>query len=142
MHPDKLREEVAKQYQLVLYRQYSEKQAAAVLGKDIGTLKRWRAKGIIPHIRLGDSVRYFGFQLVDVLIRGTRDDGEAEVEVINPKSNGGGACQSMISESTGSGTTGSADEQKVPRTTDVGSTVDPSVALRLARQSLKSPGNA
>lgn len=139
---DKLREKVAEQYGIALYKQYSEKQAAGILAKDVGTLKRWRAQRKIPHIRLGDSVRYFGFHLVDVLIRGTRDEGTAEVEVINPKGNPGGSWQSTGIESSGSASIGLPDEQTVQPTTDAGSTGDRSGAFRLARRTLRPPSQS
>src|SRR5207244_4522675 len=69
---ERMREAVALEYGIALFRQYGEEQAAHFLSKDLSTVKRWRAKKLIPHIRLGErGVRYFGFHIVDALIQGT-----------------------------------------------------------------------
>ena len=104
MDREKLRQEVAKEYKLALYRQYSEKEAAAILSKDVGTLKRWRKQGILPHMRLGDSVRYFGYQLVDVLIGGTRDEGDATAEGQSPSRESDECRVTMAGSGAASGT--------------------------------------
>lgn len=67
-----MREGIALEYGIALYRQYGEEQAAAFLKIDVSTLKRWRRKGITPHIRMGErGVRYLGQHIVDLLLKGT-----------------------------------------------------------------------
>ena len=69
---EKKREAVAAEYKLALYRQYTEKQAAAFVGLDYTTLKKKRAKGQIPFIdKGGGNVAYMGFHLADFLLFGT-----------------------------------------------------------------------
>ncbi|OAE37621.1 hypothetical protein [Agrobacterium tumefaciens] len=69
-----MREAIAKEYGFTLYRQYEEKQAAHYLGKDISTLKRWRRKGLIPFIRMGErGINYLGVHIADTLLRGVKD---------------------------------------------------------------------
>ena len=83
----KLREGVSSEYKIAIYRQYSEKQAAALIGLSYDTLKRKRKLGKIAYVdRGGESVAYMGFQLIDFLLFGeksveqeapTKDEGSA-----------------------------------------------------------------
>ena len=70
---DMLREGVAKEYGISLFRQYGEEQAAHYLGVDISTLKNWRRRGLIRATNLGvRKVRYLGLDIVDKLILGDK----------------------------------------------------------------------
>jgi hypothetical protein len=72
-----MREKVAVEYGFALYRQYGEKQAAGFIGIDLSTLKRWRRNAIaksldFPFVRFGvDGVRYMGFHIADIILKGT-----------------------------------------------------------------------
>lgn len=71
---DEMREGVAKEHGLSLYRQYGEAEAAHFLRIDISTLRRWRRKGLTPFINMGErQIRYLGIHIADMLIAGTRD---------------------------------------------------------------------
>jgi predicted site-specific integrase-resolvase len=68
-----MREAVAKEYGFSLYRQYGEEQAAHILAVDHSTLKRWRAEGLTPYVRMGPrKVRYLGTHIADLLIKGAK----------------------------------------------------------------------
>ncbi|WP_425107234.1 helix-turn-helix domain-containing protein [Ancylobacter sp.] len=75
----KMREGIALEYGIALYRQYGEEQAAHFLNIDVSTLKRWRRRGITPHIRMGErGVRYLGQHIVDLLLKGTEGWDDAQ----------------------------------------------------------------
>lgn len=64
-----LRARIAEAHDIVLYRQYSESDAAHFLELHPVTLKRARLDGQVAFIRKGKrSLAYFGFQIVDFLI--------------------------------------------------------------------------
>ncbi|RVD58839.1 DNA-binding protein [Mesorhizobium sp. M2D.F.Ca.ET.223.01.1.1] len=66
-----MREGVAKEYGFALYRRYSEKQAAHLLGIDLTTLKRWRRAGKTPYVNLGPRKKqYLGTHIADMMIKG------------------------------------------------------------------------
>ena len=66
-----MREAVALEHGIALYRQYGEEQAAHYIGCDHTTVKRWRRASSIPHVNLGNRmIRYFGWQIVDILLLG------------------------------------------------------------------------
>lgn len=66
-----LREKVAREYNIALYRRYREKQAAQIVGYEAAWWKRHRKAGTIPYIRdPGGNIQYFGYMLVDLLILG------------------------------------------------------------------------
>lgn len=69
-----MREGVAKEHGIALYRQYGEAEAAHFLRIDISTLRRWRRKGLTPAINMGErQIRYLGIHIADLLIAGTTD---------------------------------------------------------------------
>ncbi|WP_244434342.1 helix-turn-helix domain-containing protein [Agrobacterium tumefaciens] len=71
-----MREAIAKEYGITLYRQYGEDQAAHLINIDRSTLKRWRRKGLTPFVALGPrKIRYLGIHIVDLLRAGVKDDG-------------------------------------------------------------------
>ena len=64
---DKLKDEIAKANDFDLYLQYSENQAAQILGFKSATLKRRRLTGQIAYVRKGPhKVTYFGFQIAEI----------------------------------------------------------------------------
>lgn len=68
-----MRAAIAKEYGFVLYRHYSEPQAAHYLGVDLTTLKRWRRDGRTPAINLGErQIRYLGIHIADMLLWGDK----------------------------------------------------------------------
>ncbi|WP_081278554.1 hypothetical protein [Rhizobium phaseoli] len=76
MDDERMREAIAKEYGFSLFRQYPEKQTAHILSKDISTLKRWRKKGKVKFVRMGDrEVAYLGINIADMLIKGVKEDG-------------------------------------------------------------------
>jgi hypothetical protein len=71
MQADELRRAVAAEYNISLLRQYREREAAAFWNVDVSTAKRWRREGLVPFIEMPHgTIKYFGFQIVDVLILG------------------------------------------------------------------------
>ena len=69
-----LRERIAKDSSIQLYRQYNEPSAAELLGIHPQTLKAARLEGRVGCIRLGKrSITYFGFQIVDFLIENMQE---------------------------------------------------------------------
>ena len=86
MDAARLREAVAAEYKIIPYRQYGEKQAAEFWDVDVSTAKRWRREGLVPFIEMPNrGIKYFGFQIIDVLIFGK----EAQ------KGHGGGGSPSL-----------------------------------------------
>jgi len=73
---EQMREAIAKEYDIALYRQYGEEQAAHILNVDPSTLKRWRAAGRTLFVQMGPrKIRYLGIHLADMLMKGVQDDG-------------------------------------------------------------------
>lgn len=76
MDDDQMREAIARENGITLFKQYSEPQAAHILQTDRSTLKRWRRAARVPYIKMGPrKVRYLGIHIVDMLLKGVRDDG-------------------------------------------------------------------
>lgn len=74
INEEKMYEEVAREYGFSLFRQYEEKVVAGIIRKDLSTLKRWREKGKVSFVRMGDrGVRYFGLEVAKMLVRGVGD---------------------------------------------------------------------
>lgn len=68
-----MREAVAREYGIALYRHYGEEQAAHILSVDRSTLKRWRADGLTPYVAMGPrKVRYLGLHIADILVKGLK----------------------------------------------------------------------
>lgn len=66
-----MRENVAREYGISLYRRYREKQAADIVGYEATWWKRHRKKGTIPYVEdPGGGISYFGYMLCDLLILG------------------------------------------------------------------------
>lgn len=66
-----LREKVAAEYGIALYRRYREKEAAGIVGYEAAWWKRHRKAGTIPYIQdPGGGIGYFGYMLCDLLILG------------------------------------------------------------------------
>lgn len=67
-----MREAVAVEYGIAMYRQYNEDAAAHFLGVDVSTMKRRRRKGLVPFVPMGErSVKYLGYQICDMILFGT-----------------------------------------------------------------------
>ena len=78
MGDDQMREAIAKEYNIALYRQYGEDQAAHILNVDPSTLKRWRRdrEKEVKFIKFGPrKIRYLGIHIADLLMKGVKDDG-------------------------------------------------------------------
>lgn len=70
---DEMREAIAKEYGIRLFRQYSEPEAAAFLRKDLSTLKRMRRAAKVPFVSLGErQIRYLGIHIVDLIAFGDK----------------------------------------------------------------------
>jgi hypothetical protein len=66
------REKVAFEVGFKLYLPYAEKEAAALIRRDVSTLKRWRRAGKVRFVPSGDGgVRYMGFHIADMILLGT-----------------------------------------------------------------------
>lgn len=66
-----LREGVAKQYGITLYKFYSEPEAAHIMGVDVSTLKRRRREGRINKrvsVMSVRKVRYLGIHIADLML--------------------------------------------------------------------------
>ncbi|MGG7581684.1 hypothetical protein [Rhizobium sp. Nf11,1] len=75
MDEDRMLEEIANEYDFRLFRQYEEKQVAHILKKDISTLKRWRKKGMIKYVPMGErEVAYHGMEIAKAILKGIRRD--------------------------------------------------------------------
>lgn len=71
---ERMREAVAKEYGFALFRQYGEKQVAHYIGKDLSTLKRWRRKGLVPYVNMGErGIQYLGVHIADMLTKGVKE---------------------------------------------------------------------
>lgn len=71
-----MREAIAKEYGITLYRHYGEDQAAHLINIDRSTLKRWRRNGKTQFVAFGPrKIRYLGIHIADMLIKGVKDDG-------------------------------------------------------------------
>jgi hypothetical protein len=101
----KMREDVAKEYGIALFRRYREKEARGLVGYEASWWKRHRKAKNIPFIEdAGGSISYFGYMLCDLLILGkdaVRRDGEGEEPVLvpaspkNPRGDAGGLAIAM-----------------------------------------------
>src|SRR6516225_2878837 len=70
---EQLREKVAVEHGIQLYRRYGERQAAEAIGWNYATLKRKRRVGLIPFVDLGGgSVGYMGYQIADIITFGVK----------------------------------------------------------------------
>lgn len=73
MDLSKLRQAIADEYRIALFRHYREQDAAKFWDVDISTVKRWRREGRIPFIAMPNGgIKYLGLQIVDVLLLGSR----------------------------------------------------------------------
>jgi hypothetical protein len=118
----KIREAVAMENGFALYRQYSEKEAACFVRVDQSTLKRWRRRGLIPYVRLGENgIRYLGVHVADLIIRGTEP------------------WEDIPKEHSSSAPLGSPSGQAVQPGTVVGGKVPAPSALASAQRILRKP---
>jgi len=68
-----IRDKVAAEHGIQLYRRYSEKHAADKIGCDYSTLKRKRRAGLVPFVDLGGgSVGYMGYHIADIIVFGVK----------------------------------------------------------------------
>lgn len=66
-----MREKVAAEYGIALYRRYREKEARGIVGYEASWWKRHRKAGNIPYVEdPGGGIGYFGYMLCDILILG------------------------------------------------------------------------
>ncbi|MEL6862077.1 MAG: hypothetical protein AAGL09_09090 [Pseudomonadota bacterium] len=123
MDMDSLREAIAKDNDIQLFKKYNETETAAFLDIHPRTLKENRLKGRIACIRLGPrTVRYLGIQIADYII--------GSIEWANP--------QKKPSESANIGLVKRA--VSLPTTvTGTTQTEESRAAHLLARQTLKKP---
>jgi len=65
----RMRQAIAEEYGIALYRQYGEAQAAHFLEVAPTTLKKWRLAGRTRSVNLGRrKVRYLGLHIADMLL--------------------------------------------------------------------------
>lgn len=70
---ERMREAIAKEYNIGLFRRYSEPEAAHFLQIDLSTLKRMRRAGKTPYVSLGErQIRYLGIHIVDLIAFGDK----------------------------------------------------------------------
>ena len=120
-----LRERIAKDSSIQLYRQYNEPSAAELLGIHPQTLKAARLEGRVGCIRLGKrSITYFGFQIVDFLIENMQEPTRS-VRDKRPRS------ETVPSPNR--------TRQSVQSAPDRSSSEDGADALRIARKALGRP---
>ena len=110
-----LRERIAKENAFQLYKRYSEKHAADMIGCDYSTLKRKRRAGLVPFVDIGGgSVAYMGYHIADIIAFGVNAKrAELESQSLN---NGTDRWPSTASETTGSAIGGSDSATARPPT--------------------------
>ena len=119
-----LRERIARDSSIQLYRQYNEPSAAELIGLHPQTLKAARLDGRVGCIRLGKrAINYFGFQIVDFLIESMEAPKASTTSKTAPS--GKGSLKTS--------------RRATPSKTAQTPTQEASDALRLARQSLEKP---
>ena len=70
---ERVREGVATEYGIQLYKRYSEPEAAHFIGIDLTKLKQMRRDGKTPYVSLGPrSIRYLGIHIVDLIAFGEK----------------------------------------------------------------------
>lgn len=83
-----MREKVAGEYGIALFRRYREKEARGLVGYEASWWKRHRKAGNIPYVEdPGGGIGYFGYMLCDILILGkdaTRRDRGDEPQAATP----------------------------------------------------------
>jgi hypothetical protein len=136
-----LREGVAEEYGIALYRSYGEKQAATFIGTDYSTLKRWRRAGKTPYVNHGERVRYMGFQIADIILFGNqaKDLNEAVGNYGRP---GRGEQWVNIRDASSDLESGGSGSEKEAKPGTLSDTTRASVghnALALARTALNAP---
>jgi hypothetical protein len=141
MHVLDLRQRVAKEYGIALYRSYEEKQAATFIGTDYSTLKRWRRAGKTPYVNHGHRVRYMGFQIADIILYGSRAKDFDDVDGNDRRPGVGGQWASTQNESSDweSGGSGGEREAKPGTRSDTTKASAGQNALALARIALNAP---
>ena len=135
-----LRERIAKENAFQLYKRYSEKHAADMIGCDYSTLKRKRRGGLVPFVDIGGgSVAYMGYHIADIIAFGVNaKHAELESQVLN---DGIDTWPSTASETTKLATGGLGSAKNQPPTM-ASATTPPSEAMsayRLARTILSGP---
>lgn len=99
----KLREQVAKEYGIALFRRYREKEARGLVGYEASWWKRHRKAKNIPFVEdAGGSISYFGYMLCDILIlgkdavrRNDEDPSPIPADPEQPCDDAGGAAVAM-----------------------------------------------
>ena len=121
-----LRERIARDSSIQLYRQYNEPQAAELIGLHPQTLKSARLEGRVGCVRLGKrTINYFGFQIVDFLI-----------ESMEAPKNSGTTKPAQHEKSNLENSRRTVNSRQVQTPSP-----EASNALRMARQSLDKPRN-
>jgi len=139
---ERVRERVAAEHGIQLYRRYGERQAAETIGWNYATLKRKRRAGLVPFVDLGGgSVGYMGYQIADIIAYGVK------ARAVDPGGDNGGESTSDANSAwpdTASATTRSASggwDSATDRPANTPSATTPprkaTSALALARQTLK-----
>ena len=75
MDRDVMRERIAAEKNIKLYDLYMEEAAELILGHGKDVLKRARKRDKLPYVKFGGKgVRYFGYQIADMLIDQIRNE--------------------------------------------------------------------
>ncbi|MDP3078705.1 hypothetical protein [Bradyrhizobium sp.] len=121
-----MRQGICEAYKIEPYMTYTEEQLAMFIGKDPSTPKRWRMAGkIFPVVEPGGKgIRYFGFQIADIIM------GRPIPWDVTSK------------EISGSGNTTSPSETAPRPGIGAGEKVTPQGALASARRTLKTPSKS
>ena len=118
----KVREGVAKELGIALYKAYGEQEAAHFLGLDLTTLKRMRRDGKTPYVALSErKIRYLGIHICDLYAYGEK-------------------WPNIVGENSKSGNTGLVSEKEARLGTEQVTTrkLDAQTALALTRMITKS----
>lgn len=68
-----MREGIAKEHGIAMWKRYSEPEAAAFLQIDLKTLKHLRYAGKVEPVVLGErKIRYHGYHIIDLILFGDR----------------------------------------------------------------------
>jgi hypothetical protein len=114
---ERVRERVAAEHGIQLYRRYGERQAAEAIGWNYATLKRKRRAGLVPFVDLGGgSVGYMGYQIADIIAYGVKatDGALGDESSGESTSDGNGAWPNTASATTRSASGGS-DSARIGR---------------------------
>jgi hypothetical protein len=109
-----MRNGICEAYKIEPYMLYTEEQLALFINKDPSTPKRWRMAGKIYPVKEpgGKGIRYFGFQIADIIMGRPQPWDVTQSENSN-SGNGGSEKSPAPPPGTAAGSTSGLDKQAV-----------------------------